>query len=180
MISTGCFLMTSATGTRATACRCASWENSGVSITLSRTHRPITTSTRLARNGIRHAQALNAPSAASAIAVMAPVPSSSPTGTPTCGQLAIRPRRRWLPHSMDSSTEPLHSPPTAMPCSTRSTTRRTGAATPMLEVPGSTPTSALAIPIISSVTMSVALRPSRSPQCPKIAAPTGRAANPTA
>jgi hypothetical protein len=31
-----------------------------------------------------------------------------------------------------------------------------------------------------SVLMSVALRPMRSPQCPKIAAPTGRAAKPTA
>jgi hypothetical protein len=30
------------------------------------------------------------------------------------------------------------------------------------------------------VTISVALRPSRSPQCPKMAAPTGRAAKPTA
>ncbi len=47
------------------------------------------TSSRLARNGIRQAHALNALSAESAIAVIAPVPSSSPIGTPICGQLAL-------------------------------------------------------------------------------------------
>ena len=36
------------------------------------------------------------------------------------------------------------------------------------------------MPITSSVTINVALRPIRSPQCPKIAAPSGRATNPTA
>jgi len=55
-----------------------------------------------------------------------------------------------------------------------------GAATPMAAVPGSTPTSALDTPIITNVKISVALRPSRSLQWPKMAAPTGRAANPTA
>ena len=89
------------------------------------------TSTRLARNGIRQAHALNAASFASAIAVIAPVPSSSPIGTPACGRLAIRPRRRCLPHSIDSSTDPLHSPPTAIPWNTRSTTSRIGAAMPI-------------------------------------------------
>ena len=141
-----------------------SWANSGVSITFSRTHRPMATSTRLARNGIRQAHALNASGAASAMAVIIPVPSSSPIGTPICGQLAISPRLFCLPHSMDSSTEPLHSPPTATPCSTRSTTSRMGAATPIVLVPGRTPTRALARPIISSVMISVALRPIRSPQ----------------
>jgi hypothetical protein len=42
------------------------------------------------------------------------------------------------------------------------------------------PTIADEMPITSSVTISVALRPIRSPQCPKIAAPIGRATNPTA
>src|SRR5207247_11060549 len=100
------------------------------------------TSTRLARNGIRQAHALNASGNDSAIAVIIPVPSSSPIGTPICGRLAISPRLFCLPHSMDSSTEPLHSPPTATPCSTRSTTSRMGAATPIVLVPGRTPTSA--------------------------------------
>ena len=44
---------------------------------------------------------------------------------------------------------------------------------------GRKPISAVETPISTRVTMSVALRPIRSPQCPKIAAPIGRAANPT-
>ena len=42
--------------------------------------------------------------------------------------------------------------------------RPVGAAMPIVAVPGRTPTRALARPIISSVMISVALRPSRSPQ----------------
>ena len=41
------------------------------------------------------------------------------------------------------------------------------------------PIAAVATPIIISVTMSVAVRPIRSPIGPKIAAPSGRAAKPT-
>ena len=40
--------------------------------------------------------------------------------------------------------------------------------------------SVLAMPISSRVEISVALRPIRSPKWPKMAAPTGRAAKPTA
>ena len=94
--------------------------------------------------------------------------------------LAQKPRRFWSPHSIESSTEPLHSPPTAMPWTSRSSTSSSGAALPIESAPGSTPTSVVASPIISSVTISVALRPIRSPQWPKMNAPTGRAAKPTA
>ena len=66
-----------------------------------------------------------------------------------------------------------------MPCSTRSNTSSSGAATPMVAVPGRMPMTAEARPITSSVMISVVLRPIRSPQCPKMAAPIGRAANPT-
>ena len=51
---------------------------------------------------------------------------------------------------------------------------------PIVAYVGSTPIRTLAMPISSSVEISVALRPIRSPQWPKIAAPTGRAAKPTA
>ncbi len=51
---------------------------------------------------------------------------------------------------------------------------------PIASAPGSTPTSVVANPIISSVMIRVALRPMRSPQWPKMNAPTGRAANPMA
>ena len=67
-----------------------------------------------------------------------------------------------------------------MPCTSRRITRISGAANPIDAVPGKKPTTAEAMPMISSVMISVVLRPIRSPQCPKIAAPTGRAANPTA
>ena len=61
----------------------------------------------------------------------APVDSSSPIGTPTCGQLAMKPRRLGLPHSMLSVTEPPHSPPTPIPWRIRRRTRSVGAHTPM-------------------------------------------------
>ena len=91
----------------------------------------------------------------------------------------MNPRRRCAPHSIDSSTEPPHSPPTPMPWKTRSTTSRIGAARPIGAWPGSTPMRRVAMPMISSVTTRVALRPTRSPTWPKMAAPTGRAAKPT-
>ena len=147
----------------------------------SRITRPIATSTRLSRNGTRQPHESNADSDSTADSrVMPPVPSTSPTGTPTCAKLPSNPRLRWSPHSMASSTEPLHSPPIAMPWMRRSATRISGAAIPIVSAPGSRPTTPEAMPIISSVTTSVVLRPTRSPQYPKIAAPMGRAANPTA
>jgi hypothetical protein len=76
--------------------------------------------------------------------------------------------------------EPPHSPPTPMPWRMRSSTSSTGAQMPIDAYVGITPIAKLARPISSSVEISVALRPTRSPQWPKIAAPTGRAAKPTA
>ena len=101
--------------------------NSGDSSTPSRIHRPTPTSTRLSRNGIRQPQVSNA----------SPVrwlQQRDRAGReqqadrhadlrPGC---AMRPRRRGLPHSMDSVTEPPHSPPTPMPCSRRRTTSSVG------------------------------------------------------
>ena len=44
-----------------------------------------------------------------------------PAGTPNCGQDATRPRWPWVrAHSIASSTDPPHSPPTPMPWITRS------------------------------------------------------------
>jgi hypothetical protein len=64
--------------------------------------------------------------------VTMPVDSNSPIGVPNCGQLAISPRRRVDPHSIASSTEPPHSPPTPMPWITRNTTSNSGAANPIV------------------------------------------------
>ncbi len=152
-------------------------------MTRTRTQSPTPTRTRLARNGTRQPQSLNASPEAIANSDIASVPRMRPMGTPTCGQLAIRPRLRWSPHSIDNSTEPLHSPPTAMPCRMRRMTSRTGAATPMVAVPGSRPISALDTPIMTRVMIRVALRalrPILSPQWPKRAAPIGLATKPTA
>ncbi len=42
--------------------------------------------------------------------------SNSPAGAPNCGQEAIKPRCELVrAHSIDSSTEPPHSPPTPIP-----------------------------------------------------------------
>ena len=73
-----------------------------------------------------------------------------------------------------SSAAPAHSPPTAKPCASRSANRITGAATPMVAAPGTRPTATVDRPMMSSVVVRVALRPSRSPKWPKNAAPAGR------
>src|SRR5437764_6909109 len=54
-----------------------------------------------------------------------PLARNRPTGTPNCGQLAIRPRLPRWPHSIESSTEPPHSPPTPTPWMKRITVRMT-------------------------------------------------------
>ena len=113
------------------------------------------------------------------ISLTAAVASSSPIGTPICGKLAIRPRRLREPHSIASSTEPPHSPPTPRPCATRSSTSSTGARTPIEAYVGRQPIRNVPTPMRSSVATRVPLRPIRSPKWPKIAAPIGRAAKPT-
>ena len=105
--------------------------NSGLSNTFNRTYSPTATSSRLARNGTRQPQVRKSSPVVEDINCTIAVDSSSPSGTPSCGQLAMKPRRLRDPHSMASSTEPPHSPPTAMPCSSRSTVSSTGATMPM-------------------------------------------------
>lgn len=56
---------------------------------------------------------------------------TSPTGTPSWTKLPYQPRRPDGACSVAISTAPPHSPPTARPCSSRSVTSRTGAATPI-------------------------------------------------
>ena len=55
-----------------------------------------------------------------------------------------------------------------------------GAATPIDACPGSTPTSAVATPMMTIVIRNVCLRPARSPSLPKMIAPNGRTAKPAA
>src|SRR5438046_9371075 len=84
------------------------------------------TSTMLKANGIRQPQLKNAGPE------MALEPSTTrfarnrPAGTPNCGHEAAKPRC-WLvrAHSIESSTEPPHSPPTPTPWMKRITVRMT-------------------------------------------------------
>jgi hypothetical protein len=82
-------------------------------------------------------------------------------------------------HSVARSTEPLHSPPTPIPWINRRTTSSTAPQTPLVSYVGTTPTRTVPIAIRVSVATRVALRPIRSPRCPKMIAPSGRARNPT-
>ena len=109
-----------------------SW-NSGLSAMVIRIHSPTSTSTPLSRNGTRQPHDRNAASVVSApISDRTPLASSSPMGTPTCGQLALSPRRRSSPDSSVMRTAPPHSPPRPSPWRKRSATSRTGAHTPMV------------------------------------------------
>ena len=115
-ISRGWRLITSTTGRRTTALSRLRAVKDGLSITRSRTYSPMPTSTMLARKGTRQPHRSKSGPVAALITLNRPVESSSPSGTPSCGQDAIRPRRFWAPHSIDISTEPPHSPPTPIPC----------------------------------------------------------------
>ena len=135
----------------------------------------------LARNGMRQPQVSNEAPIRWLSSETAPVESSRPIGTPTCGQLPMRPRRlRVAPlHAQRDRAAPLAADADALDQAQQDEQRRRPEADRGVAV-GSTPISVLAMPISSSVEISVALRPMRSPQWPKIAAPTGRAAKPTA
>jgi glycosyltransferase involved in cell wall biosynthesis len=61
-----------------------------------------------------------------------------------------------------------------------STIKSSGAAAPATAYDGRQPISVVAARIMTSAATSAALRPCRSPKCPKITPPTGRAKNPTA
>ncbi len=71
--------------------------------------------------------------------------------------------RRASPCSDTSRTAPPHSPPSAKPCTRRSTVSRTGAAAPTVACVGSRPMAKVAPPISSRLSTSSFLRPSRSP-----------------
>ena len=103
-----------------------------------------------------------------------------PTGEPIWGIAAYRPRFSGGACSTARVIAPPHSPPTATPCSRRRRVSSTGAAMPMSAKSGSTPTSPVTMPIMTTVISRHARRPMRSPRWPKMIPPSGRAANPTA
>ncbi len=91
------------------------------------------TSTMLIRNGTRQPQVRNASPDIELNTSTARLARNNPDGTPNCGQDATKPRWRLVrAHSIDSSTEPPHSPPTPTPWMKRSTVSRTAPQMPML------------------------------------------------
>ena len=158
----------------------ASWKTGDSSI-VRRTQSPTITRTADSRNGMRQPQALNASSLWTAASRNStPVASRLPMATPACGHEDQKPRCWSWPCSAAIRTAPPHSPPTAKPCTSRQASSRIGAATPMEAYVGSRPIAIVEMPIISSETTSIFLRPTRSPKCPKTTPPSGRATKPSA
>ncbi len=87
----------------------------------------------LRKNGMRQPQTANASPGASALKPRtAMLAKKRPAGTPNCGHEAMSPRRWFVfAHSIESSTEPPHSPPTPTPWMKRSTERMTAPQIPI-------------------------------------------------
>src|SRR3954469_8349197 len=103
-------------GARATRFSSSTRRNTGVSRMPSRIHSPTATMPMLSRNGIRQPQTRNWSPEIQLKTNTAKLARNSPAGAPNCGQDAIKPRFLLVrAHSIASSTEPPHSPPTPMP-----------------------------------------------------------------
>lgn len=111
---------------------------------------------------------------------MISVPSTAPDGAPAFTNEAAKPRFPDSECSNAIKAAPPHSPPTAMPWKTRSTTSITAPHGPATDAPGTRPISADAKPMTNMETMSIPLRPRLSPKCPKMTPPSGRATYPAA
>src|SRR5688572_2164221 len=74
----------------------------------------------------------------------------------------------------------MYSPPTASPWSRRNSSSRTGAASPIVSAPGSTPMKKDGNAMARTDQISACFRPNRSPTQPNSAPPTGRITNPAA
>ena len=106
--------------------------NAGVSSTRRRTNSPTAISTTRDRNGTRQPHARNVALGQRAdSSANTPVDSSSPAGTPICGQRRGARAVRRPECSTAISTAPPHSPPTPKPWTNRSSTSRIGAQTPI-------------------------------------------------
>lgn len=142
--------------------------------------RPTITSTTLSRNGTRHPHARKASGLTFALMrVKVIVDSRSPAPVPSGWPIVYWARLASGACSPMKRAALAHSPPAAMPWMKRRTKMRIGAATPQAAAGWITPMRALATPMISSVVIMVALRPTLSPNQPKITPPSGRAMNAT-
>jgi hypothetical protein len=121
----------STTGTFTTPRASFIFAKTGDSMIRSRMNRPTNTSTMLKRNGTRQPHDTKSSSGSCCISRKIPVAINPPTALPICAKLPKKPRRPAPACSVAMSTAPPHSPPTAMPCTKRSTTMRIGAHAPM-------------------------------------------------
>ena len=79
-------------------------------------HSPTPTRTMLSANGMRQPQVRNWSPEYQLKNSTATLARNSPAGAPNCGHEVMKPRFLLVRHhSMASSTEPPHSPPTPMP-----------------------------------------------------------------
>ena len=103
-----------------------------------------------------------------------------PVKAPTGPQLPIHPRRPGSEPSTRNTVEAPYSPPTASPCISRNTSRRIGAAIPIVSVLGNTPMKKEGNAIAITDQSSACLRPNLSPTQPNRAPPSGRMMKPAA
>ena len=104
-----------------------------------------------------------------------PLASKNPKGAPNCGHMAAEARLPSSAVSEASKAAPDHSPPKPKPWQKRIRANRAGAMMPAVWYVGRTPMMKVAMPIVRSAPTRVALRPMRSPKCPKSTEPSGRA-----
>lgn len=167
------------TGALTTSCFCFAATKSGDSSTFRRMTRPTATRIAETRNGMRHPHEMNCSSGSRPTRRNISVARMDPAGDPCCTHAPARPFFSGRAFSVESSTAPPHSPPTAKPCRPRSTTSRIGASIPICANVGSRPIRVVATPIKTRVMTRTFLRPSLSPKCPKTRPPTGRMRKPT-
>ena len=107
-------------------------------------------------------------------------PSSKPEFTPASKIAVTKPVRLGPACSLSQQSDAGISPPSAMPCTNRSTTRSTGAANPSVAYPGSNPMSRVVVAMPSTVCEKTNARPRRSAICAQRIPPNGLAKYPTA
>ena len=163
-------------------CQLFSARNATVSSSRNWTNSARPMSTTLSRNGTRQPHAMNAPATC----------SRSPAGTPgsresrrparrparSCRRTRACCRRRAL-GSEQHGAAPLPTDRDALHEAQHDQQQRRARRRSMHRM-GRQPMSVVAAPIISSATTSAFLRPMRSPKCPKMMPPIGRATKPTA
>ena len=114
-------------GRRAAACN-----PSSVSCSPRRSSRPSTRNSTLPMKGTRQPQAATCSGFNSTVINQAqPEPRMNPMVVPTAVELLTRPRLADGANSVVYTIDPVNSPPTEKPCSSRSATSRMGAATPI-------------------------------------------------